>query len=206
MSFCEHLNKCKKRELSNYRVITCYFVFCSSDGARKLKASVAHCQECRDAGYKGYKRVNACMSCVYFGCVDEGHMQEHAFVNKHNLYVDLRNSNIYCYACDDYAYDKDCARIARLYKKKSQLEAAGLLEYCIPKSIEVEIEIPKSIEVEIEIPKENNGEEKIPDDTSMGNLAFILDDLTFKDPEPDSTTAESIDDPHLSPSCSSRFT
>ncbi|GIY41858.1 ubiquitin carboxyl-terminal hydrolase 22 [Caerostris darwini] len=196
MSFCKHLNKYKKRGLSNYRVITCYFVFCSSDGARKLKANVAHCQECLDAGYKGKKRVNACMSCVYFGCVDEGHMQEHAFVNKHNLYTDLRNSNIYCFACDDYAYDEDCAQIARLYKRKSELEAAGLLENYIPKPIEAEIEIPK----------ENKGNEKIPDDMSMGNLAFILDDLTLKDPEPDSTTAESIDDPHLSPSCSLRFT
>ncbi|GIY19505.1 ubiquitin carboxyl-terminal hydrolase 22 [Caerostris darwini] len=154
-NFCEHVKKYKKEEgLTNYKVIICYFVSCSSAASWKLKAEESYCRSCFVKGNK----IHACLMCVYFGCTNKGHIQEHAIKNNHSLSADLRSGNIFCFVCNDYVYDDDFEIIARQYKRKAG-QAAGIPEIYIPW---------EPTKGEIQILKDNDGIKKMSDDTRIG--------------------------------------
>ena len=53
----------------------------SSDVCHLFQARHSVCHTCR-----GYElRLHACLSCVYFGCYEDNHIQEHAYKNEHWL-------------------------------------------------------------------------------------------------------------------------
>ncbi|KAK7475420.1 hypothetical protein BaRGS_00033370 [Batillaria attramentaria] len=117
---CEHLNSFKAAFGSrSYFIIHSCFVACTSAEARRVKAQSCFCHTCKHRGL----RVHACLSCVYFGCYGEKHIQNHAKSKKHNLSVDLNFGTVYCYACKDFVYDKELETLA---KRQNKAAAASL--------------------------------------------------------------------------------
>ncbi|GBN06701.1 Ubiquitin carboxyl-terminal hydrolase 22 [Araneus ventricosus] len=163
---CEHVQKYKiDKGLTTYRIIQAYFVACVSISARKKKAADAYCRECKTRG----NRIHACLSCVYFGCFDYGHMRKHALADNHDVSVDIKNGNIFCYKCGDYTYDEDFENIAIQYKKQAG-RAKGS-----------EINFPwEPKQYEIQVLKENNGFKKISEDSCIGNqLKFSCSQIKY---------------------------
>ncbi|XP_045213600.1 ubiquitin carboxyl-terminal hydrolase 22-like [Mercenaria mercenaria] len=110
LSGCPHLQALKtEKGTDSYRILHACFISCKTADARRRKARHSVCHTCRVYG----ARLHACLSCVYFGCYDNNHAQDHAYVNKHWLAVDMTYGMINCFACGDYVYDRDFEKIAR---------------------------------------------------------------------------------------------
>ncbi|XP_025096651.1 ubiquitin carboxyl-terminal hydrolase 22-like isoform X2 [Pomacea canaliculata] len=122
MSFhgCEHLNSFKAvNGTRSFHIIYSYFIACSSAEARRVKARSCFCHTCRQQCL----RIHACLSCVYFGCYSDMHIQNHAKTKKHSLSVDLKCGTVFCVICNDFVYDEELERIA---KKQNQAAALSL--------------------------------------------------------------------------------
>ncbi|XP_067932350.1 ubiquitin carboxyl-terminal hydrolase 22-like [Watersipora subatra] len=74
----------------------------------KAKAEVAKCCKCDDYSLRLY----ACLQCVFFGCFEKKHIQEHAKAHKHYLAMDMSYGAVYCHRCKDHIYDDDLDRVA----------------------------------------------------------------------------------------------
>ncbi|CAL1286053.1 unnamed protein product [Larinioides sclopetarius] len=84
-------------------------------------------------------------------------MRKHALTDNHDISVDIKNGNIFCYKCGDYTYDEDFENIAIQYKKQAG-RAKGS-----------EINFPwEPKQYEIQVLKENNGFKKISEDSCIG--------------------------------------
>ncbi|EEB08592.1 SAGA complex ubiquitin carboxy terminal hydrolase Ubp8 [Schizosaccharomyces japonicus yFS275] len=68
------------------------------------------CISCEDCGAIS-KRSVQCLHCKHVGCLwaedGKGHYQN----TQHKLVVDMKNAYIYCFACEDYVYDRDLERL-----------------------------------------------------------------------------------------------
>jgi len=49
-------------------------------------------------------RLHVCMFCVFFGCYDTGHIQDHAKNERHLLALDVNHGRLFCFECNDYVY------------------------------------------------------------------------------------------------------
>ena len=74
-------NSCKSTKLKKILALISKF-------SVYFQARHSVCHTCR-----GYElRLHACLSCVYFGCYDDNHIQEHAYKNEHWL-GEQKNNN-----------------------------------------------------------------------------------------------------------------
>lgn len=113
---CPHLEALKSEKgTKSYYILHACFISCKSADDRRRKARHSVCHTCR-----GYElRLHACLSCVYFGCYDDNHIQEHAYKNEHWLAVDMTYGMVHCFACGDYVYDKELDDIAKKLSRRS---------------------------------------------------------------------------------------
>ncbi|XP_063240683.1 ubiquitin carboxyl-terminal hydrolase 22 isoform X2 [Bacillus rossius redtenbacheri] len=104
---CTHLNDFKSTNgIHPYRIISSFFVSCTTPEARFKKATSCFCFVCKSIG----PRLHSCLHCIYFGCF-AGHIQEHAKLEKHYLAVDLVWGKVLCFQCRDYVHDREFTRI-----------------------------------------------------------------------------------------------
>lgn len=61
------------------------------------------CVDCKDP--TGW--LHACVSCTFFGCYKQKHIQDHASATGHALAVSLTHGYLYCSSCRDYILDKE---------------------------------------------------------------------------------------------------
>ncbi|XP_052266295.1 ubiquitin carboxyl-terminal hydrolase 22-like isoform X1 [Dreissena polymorpha] len=121
LSGCQHLQKIKtEKGLDSYKILHACFISCKTADARRRKARHSVCHTCRVYEL----RLHACMSCVYFGCHQDEHIQSHARANEHWIAVDMSYGMVRCFACDDYVYDKDIDKIAKTLNYRSSIPAA----------------------------------------------------------------------------------
>lgn len=72
----------------------------SSEQACILKALFCLCSVCNEHS----PRLHACFHCIFFGCYDSGHIQNHAKNEKHNLAIEVAYGRVFCFDCGDYTY------------------------------------------------------------------------------------------------------
>ncbi|KAK1799003.1 hypothetical protein P4O66_007269 [Electrophorus voltai] len=120
---CSHVNGFKVDNWKqNLRVIYQCFVWSGTAETRRRKAKSCMCHMCG----AHLNRLHSCLYCVFFGCFSKKHIHEHAKNKRHNLAIDLLYGGIYCFACQDYIYDKDMEQIAKEEQRKAwKLQGAG---------------------------------------------------------------------------------
>ncbi|XP_041363994.1 ubiquitin carboxyl-terminal hydrolase 22-like isoform X2 [Gigantopelta aegis] len=130
---CQHLKSYKATKgTESFRIIHSFFIACSSADARRRKAFSCVCHTCRQNKTTLHqKRLHACLYCVYFGCYNAHHIQEHAKAKKHNLAIDMVYGTIYCFGCADYVYDRELEDMASKHIKSSAI-SLGLKSFFSP--------------------------------------------------------------------------
>ncbi|KAG8197537.1 hypothetical protein JTE90_007273 [Oedothorax gibbosus] len=112
---CSHVENYKIKDgFSPYSLLHSNFITCLKEGSRERKAKLAYCHDC----HMRRGRVHACLSCIYFGCFNNDHINRHSQDSGHIISVDLKFGNIYCHKCNDYQYDKDFERLSKKFKRK----------------------------------------------------------------------------------------
>lgn len=150
---CPHLVALKAAKgLEPFRILYNYFVHCSTPKDRKrkvvLKVDLSHnlsqaetcmCYMCKDHR----PRLHGCVQCVYFGCYDFRHIQDHSTAKKHHicksvmsllaslieiiLALELSYGTLYCNSCHDFVYDDEVDGLTKECKRRALASLGNLL-------------------------------------------------------------------------------
>ncbi|KAG1704425.1 Ubiquitin carboxyl-terminal hydrolase 22 [Nymphon striatum] len=135
---CVHLNEFKSEKGTKpFGIIHGIFIANIAPDSRKRKAQSCFCHTCNSFG----PRLHSCLHCIYFGCYNGRHIQEHAKSKKHFLAVDMSYGVLICFLCGDYVYDKELEIIAKRDKRKSA-KLLGMKNYYStwePSNVEIDL-------------------------------------------------------------------
>ncbi|KAK6644576.1 hypothetical protein RUM43_000843 [Polyplax serrata] len=111
---CSHFGfYIKKNGLTTFRAIYSYFVKPSTKKLSIQKAVFCLCSVCNEHS----PRLHVCLQCIFFGCYDTGHIQDHAKNENHLLALDVNHGQIFCFECGDYIYSSIVAKITAPIKQ-----------------------------------------------------------------------------------------
>lgn len=112
---CSHLDDfiSLKRNVTTYTMLYSHFVKPATRRACIYKALYCLCSVCNEHS----PRLHACLYCIFFGCYDTGHIQDHAKNEQHFLALDVNHGHVFCFECSDYVYSVVTFKLTEPLKK-----------------------------------------------------------------------------------------
>lgn len=113
---CNHLEDyiASERNISTYCNLYSHFVKPATKRACVYKAVYCLCSVCNEHS----PRLHVCLFCIFFGCYDTGHIQDHAKNEQHLLALDVHHGHVFCFECSDYVYSPTTFKLTEPLKKK----------------------------------------------------------------------------------------